>query len=218
MDTTLLVHPDDLAAESVTRPNSINGSNEPLYDNLVYNSAGQPSLSFFQRAFNAAANGFGDTNMDVAGMLTTGTKFRVMAIELHFFSGLTVANGGEAPAAAAKLQAIDDLIAAIQTAWLEIYVNGTTLQSRIPALLLPPSVGVSGLVGLSDTTTAGAAQRSSVVYGSFSGQPFEVPPFTLDPNVAFNFKLNWPGNGVALPSGQNGRIGCYLRGQKFRNA
>lgn len=217
MDTTLLVHPNQLGAENPTRPDTVNGSNEPLYDNLVYAAAGQGSLAFFQRGFNQATNGYGDTNMQTAGMLTTGTKFRVMGIEIHFWSGLAVAGFGEAETVT-KLQAIDDLIAAIQTAWLEIYINGTVLQSRIPALLLPPSVGISAAVALSDTTTAAAAQRSSMVYGSFSGPLFEVPPFTLEANTAFNFKLNWPGAGVALPSNVAGRIGCYLRGQMFRNA
>ncbi len=218
MDTTQLVHPDTIGAENPTRPNTVNGSNEPLYDNLVYASAGQQSLSFFQRGFNAAPNLYGDTNMDTGGQLTTGTKFRVMGIECQFFSGLPVAAGAGAPAGAVKLQYIDDLLAAIQTGWLEIYINGTVLQSRIPLILLPPTTGVAGLAALSDSTTPGATQRSSLVYGSLSGPAFEVPPFTLEPNTAFNFKVSWPGNGVALPSGVNGRIGIYLRGQKFRNA
>jgi hypothetical protein len=53
-------------------------------------------------------------------------------------------------------------------------------------------------------------------YSRWGGRPYFInPQIMLAPTQNFNISLNWP-TAVAMPSGQNGRIGIVLDGLQYR--
>lgn len=65
---------------------------QPLYHIQSYAAAGTTlSYTFFNTAVGSATNGFSDTNMDSASVLSAGKRFAVFGIAVAFFPGAATA-------------------------------------------------------------------------------------------------------------------------------
>lgn len=214
MDFTTPTQLQNLQNLNVVRPGQVEALNEPLYDFGTYAAAGQTQLAFFATPRGQSGKTYGDTNMELAGSLSAGNQFEVRAIEIAFFPGVAIA-GVAAPATVPEFA--DDVYKVYSSsAWIEINVLNKTYQ-RIPLCLAPPSTRENINAALSDTTTAGAGQRTAINYAAWCGPVFQVTPFQILNNMNFGVTLNWSA-AVPLPSGQAGRIGVILRGIKYRNS
>jgi hypothetical protein len=211
MNTTDPTPLDQQGSLSTVRPGMVNATNEPLYSFNTYASAGQTQLTFFQTVVGSAANGYGDTNMELAGQISAGNQFEARGLEVVFQPGINT--GLIQQPEANKLAYGDDVLAAFSLGWVEIYTLNKLYQ-RMPMWLCPPSTRLNLQSALSDTTTAAASQRSSVNYGAMAGPAWDLCPFTLQPSMQFKITLNWA-TAQALPSGVAGRIGVVLRGIKY---
>lgn len=202
-----------LAQYNVNRPDAIEALQWNLYDTLTCAAAGQTQLQFFQTPKGQNGKTFADTNMTIAGALPAPQSFLVQTIELYFVPGDAIAAIG---ASAANGFIKDTFSFYTGKAWLEFYIGSKAYLDESPLMKFPPRCGLGGFAALSDTTTAGAGQSSSIGYAQASGPVFELnPPILLVPNQNFNITLNWP---VAIALTVAGSCLCNMSGILYRNS
>jgi hypothetical protein len=99
---------------------------------------------------------------------------------------------------------------------LELFIGSKAYLDESPLLKFPPANGLSGFAALSDTTTAGASQGTSVTYASAGGMPYELnPPILLVPTQNFKVTLNWP---TVQTLTANANVVVNLSGVLYRNS
>lgn len=194
-------------------PSSTEAIKWNLYDTLAYAQAGQQSLTFFQSPVGQNGKTYADTNMQAAGALPNPQRFLVTGIELYFFPGDAVAAIG---ASAANNYIKDVNLFWNSPAWLQFFIASKPYLNESPLLKFPPPNGLAGWAALSDTTTAGAGQASSISYATACGDCFDMnPPILLTTNTNFNINLNWP---ALVPLALAGTVKCNLSGLLYRKS
>lgn len=233
----------ELATWAVVRPDAVEAIRQPLYDTLLYPTAGQTQLRFFLNPQGAGLSaspgqannpkGFADTNMELAGQLPSPKAFLATSIEIIFEPGsVSTANtftpqvvSGPAGAGVATTPTIGQITPAIaqndvqnvlQSGWLEFFLISKSYLQNARGDSFPPKshIAYDGAV-----SAGGTLSVLAVACGARAvGRPFYVnPPVLIMPNTNFSVTINWP-SAVATPSGFNGRMICRLDGFLYRNA
>lgn len=233
----------ELGAYAVMRPDAVEAVRQPLYDTILYPTAGLTQMRFFQNpqgqglsASPGQANnpkGFADTNMELAGQLPSPKAFLCTSIEVIFEPGsVSTANtftpqvvSGPAGAAVVTSATIgqitpaaaqNDVQAVLQSGWLDMFLISKSYLQNARGDSFPPK---SHIAYDGSVSAGGALQVMAVACGSRAvGRPFYVnPPVLIMPSTNFSVSLNWP-SAVATPSGFNGRVMIRLDGFLYRNA
>lgn len=196
----------------VTRPGMGEGIKSSLYDFQTYAAAGQTSLTFFQIPVGQSGKTIADTNMKVAGQLSTGNVFVVQGIELYLFPGTLPMIQG---VAAGAVNFTNDIYTVAKSGSLTMKVLDKDYVTEAPLGRFPPRTGLE--VEAAAATTV-AASQPTMDYARMNGQPYNVnPDVTLESNMSFSVTLNWPA-AVALPSTVDARIGVVLNGILYRRS
>lgn len=199
---------------------------DPLYDFVVYPSAGATQLSFFstpQGQGTTSAPGasgsktLADTNMDTSSQLGKGNQFYVTGLEMLFFPSNPIGDGGLGISAVGAF--VNNVYNVGKSGVVTLEVgSGRTYIQQGPLQLFPPSTRLAIAAALASTgNTAVATSVGEINYATWSGEVYTIVPLLLDANQTFTFKVTWPAV-VAAASGADHRMGARLRGYRIRNA
>lgn len=210
---------------------------QPLYDRVVYPTAGALNFAFFQNPIGggatsesgvAAGSGkvLADTNMTQNGLLPAPQAFWAESIEVYCDPGSSnVANTfttqppvGAAAAAAAAVQAgSHDVNIILNAGTLELTIGTKRYFVNGPLYKFPPARQKRLDVGLGIHTTAGIQEVTKDMLW-VQGEPCRLDPGIGIP-TSMNFAVNVAFGAVqATPSGFNARLGVELGGWLFRAA
>lgn len=233
----------ELGAYGVMLPDAVEAIRQPLYDSLLYATAGATTLRFFQNPLGQGLSsspgqannpkGLADTNMELAGQLPSPKAFLATSIEIIFEAGsVATANtftplGPSGPRGAlpstngtlaqmGPAEALNDIQAVLQSGWLQFYVIAKDYLNLARGDSFPPKSHLSFEGAVSAGGTLNILEIG--VAGRAVGRPFYLnPPLLLMPSTNFSVNMNWP-SAIATPSGFNGRMICRLDGFMYRNA
>ena len=226
--------PQDFNDRRVTNPAMSEVTQQPLYDHLLYPAAGTQLLAFFQSqvgsglttALGAAAGGTKtpqDTNMALAGQLSSGQEFMITSIEVLFFPGSVSTTNTYtidaltfflAAASAVPTAQVDDVNVFYQGGLFELFILNKPYLQDAPLMKFPPSVslGIDGAIASNSATTA----EVGFAVANPRGPVYALnPEISIQSSMNFAANLRWPG-AVAMPSGFNARVGCTLNGYMLR--
>ena len=221
----------------VTKLGDVEVIKTSLYDTLLYPTAGNAAMNFFQNPIGqglSASPGnanqpkaLSDTNMTNAGSLPAPQGFFVQSVEVDFeagsvntantFTPQTVASSAAAPAAATgivQIGAINDAAAVLGSGSLQFNIGPKPYLQEAPLYRFPPKCRFevdAAFAGNSATTANfGAGKLKS------GGRPYQLNPgLAIMTSQNFVVQLLWPVV-VATPSGFNGRVRVILDGWLFR--
>lgn len=214
------VNPTPLSQQqkfTAVRPGEWEAVNEPLYDSFTYAFAGTTAqYRLFSTPIGQGGKSFADTNMELAGQLSAGIRFEVRAIELLIVPGVLPSPAATvSTTTAGQSNFINDVWSIFKAGYLQFDILAKPYLRAAPLGNFPCTKRLDIAAALSDTSTAGATQMNRIAYGAMGGQQFAITPVMLDPNMNFNVTLNFPST-TALPSGQDAKVFCFLRGIKTR--
>lgn len=160
-----------------------------LYDRQVYAQAGQTLISFFGRNPSLVAED--DCNLRSGkSEISSSQAFIVCGVSCHFEPGADQTSVGAT--AATSLVALDDFLIVersgrlvFRTGTREDYIENGPL-ARFPPMVQPVIGGA-----ISDTTTAGAAQRTAIQNVFLSGEMYPVTPKVIMPGDQFELSAKW---------------------------
>jgi hypothetical protein len=205
-----------------------------LYDTLVYPTAGQIAMTFFQNPIGAGASAspgnagnvkaLSDTNMQLGGQLPAPEGFWVESIELLVIPGASAATTTTftnqvptnfAVAAAAGLQAGGHDVSAIVSSGSLLFTVGAKPYLKEANLLrFPPQCRMEYAWDIATSSgTVGETIKESVHAG---GRVYGIDPgIAIPTGQNFQVQLAWPVI-VATPSTFNASVKVILDGWKFR--
>ena len=213
-----------LAGHRATLANIQDQIYSPLYDSATFTHNSTTSLSFFavprgQGTTSApGATGtktYNDTNLQLAGQLALGNRFYCTGIEFQIFPGVNPGRGGVADSTAGYFT--NDIYTLAKSAYVQFTIQNRDYCIDGPLLNFPPANRLTGYAAAATNLTTGAATYSEVEYASIGGAPYNIVPLYIEATQAFSVNVFWPA-AVSLPSTQNARIFCRLRGRLIRNA
>ena len=224
----------DFDKYSVASPNQSTIVRQRLYDYQIYPQAGVTQLSFFQNPIGAGvtsaigavvgtAKTQWDTNMNLAGQLSSGMKFLCTSIEIRFVAGRDATANTFLPAnpsvfaavaAAAVAGQLNDVLTFNESGQLEFNVLDKNILRETPLGAFPSKTYVGQDVGIASNSATTA--EVATVTGRAMGRPYYLDvPVALEPAMNFVVNLKWPA-AVAMPSGFNARVGVILDGFAIR--
>jgi len=219
----------------VTSANFSQSILQPLYDSILYPAAGSQLLQFFQSPQGAgvttalgaavgATKTIADTNMQLAGTLSSGLQFLAEGIDIAFFPGSVATASTYTPATVGFFNATASLanIAAqfndpnifYQAGVVTFSVLTVPYLTDTPPLKFPPRACFDLSAAIASNAAATSFIGGAVLRAG--GYPNELnPPIALFPATSFNVSITYPAV-VAMPSGFNGRAVVTLQGWTFR--
>ena len=221
---------------AVNRPGEPEVIRQTLYDHEILPGAGVTQLNFFQSPIGqGVASALGapvgsrktraDTNMTLAGQLSTLLNFVIQKIEVSIEVGSSLeddtytpvsAGNFDAAASQALTEPANDVETFYRSGWLELEIGNKLYLIEAPLGKFPPSTQT--VIDSSVATNSATVGITQYRKGNRAGRPYFVDPaLSLMSNQNFVVRLNWPG-AVALPSTFNARIGVTLDGVTFRAA
>lgn len=206
---------------------------QPLYDTLLYPTAGAQNLLFFSAGQGAgvtaqpggagAVKALADTNLDEGGKLS-GEAFFIHSIEVAFQPGSSAAAATFAiqipstliaVAAAASQSGEHDVNAFYTGGALELFIGGANdVQfSDAPLLAFPPRAhfDLMGAIASNSATTALVSKAKMRAAGAVN---MLNPGLGIAPGRLFGVRLLWPA-AVATPSGFNGQVQVKMNGWRM---
>ena len=225
----------DFAKALVVKMGAVECIRQPLYDHVLYPTAGVAQLPFFQFPFGqglSASPGnanntkaLTDTNLEGgnAGMLPAPQAYWVESIELDFQPGsVATANtftpqvpGNTVAAATAAVQAgAHDVNAFYSSGALNFTVGAKSYYQEGPLYRFPSRSSLRLYCSVaSNSATAVECVKEKM---NNDGEVVKLDPgIGIMTSMNFQVSLNWPAV-VATPSGFNGRAGVYLSGWLYR--
>lgn len=210
---------------------------QPLYDRMLYPTAGLQQIQFFTLPIGngfsseplaaAGAKTLADTNMTQNGQLPAPQAFWLEDIQVYVEAGDTAtANlfSDIAPlqvlavaAAAAGNAGIIDKYAILGSGYLTLTIGQKPYFTDGPMYTFPPKhrMRLDGAIGNADTTTHNSVLMAALYA---DGEPRRiVPGLGLATGFNFGVTVNYPVL-VATPSGFNARMKVALGGWLFRAA
>jgi hypothetical protein len=236
-----ILSPDYLLAHRVGIPGQKDVIWNPLYDFAAFPSGGFAGnqVAFFanqQGQGTSSAPGVGtnvpktqfDTNLQAPNQLTLGNEFYAIGSETLWYPGVNNATntpfgilpgrGNVAPTNTGQF--LNDVwevgnqgFKALKVGTDRYYIQDGPLQLFPPTTRLAVAAAVAEIGPSSTSTGVG----NEIVYAAWSGEPYTVVPIYIQTNQLFTVFYFFP-TGIALPSGQIGRIGERLRGYLIRQA
>lgn len=177
-----------------------------FYDIQPYQQAGHQMLSYFGR--NPSGLSIEDTNLlGGTSQLAASQAFLACALSVQFTPGADRTMLG-APGTA--LAAVDDFIAVAESGRVN-FKTGTAKEyvSNGPLRRFPAATQLAYDGSASDTTTAGAGQRTIVQLPKIQGPLYEFTPKLMMPLEVFTFETRWD---KAVAVSANGKIEARLYG------
>lgn len=194
---------------------------QPLYHIQSYAAAGTTlQYTFFNTAVGSATNGFSDTNMDSASVLSAGKRFAIFGIAVAFFPGAATAVTQGTTANIVPANAANDAKVVLEgIANLQLTVLDKPYYQIAPLAYLPAGFGAY----VSATSVANAQQtaaNASFVSGyANNGVPFVAAsrrlrvPIPIPQQVRFGVTINLQST-IAISTAS--RIGVFLDGVLIR--
>ena len=197
---------------AVNRPGEPEVIRQMLYDHELYPLAGVTQLNFFQNpigqgvttALGAAAGTRktrADTNMTLSGQLSTLVNFVIQKIMLTIDVGSVTTDNTytqepagqfNAAAAAALVQAVNDVETFFRSGWLELEIGNKLYLIEAPLGKFPPHWQT--VIDSSVSTNSATVGITLFRRASQAGRPyFTDPALSLMSNQNFVVRLNWPG-------------------------
>ncbi len=226
----------DFDRYSVTNPRYSQVLRQPLYDYLLYPTAGAAQFLFFttpigQGITSAVGAVAGtpktkwDTNMQQGGTLPSGKRQMVEGIQVDFKPGSVATTNTYTIAAMLSFNAtaaatvgeawVNDVTKFYQSGQLEFKVLDLVVHSNQPLIKFPPQQQFV-LDAAIATNSSGAAGELIAAKAGITGPACELsPPIALEPTVSFSVALNFPA-AVTTTSGFNARVGVILDGYEQR--
>jgi hypothetical protein len=211
----------DIASHRVTVPGTQDEIYAPLYDSILYPTAGLTQINFFSlpigQGVTSAAGATGvkteaDTNMTNSGLLPKGNSFYCTGLEFNLIPGALPGNTG---ALATTGQNLNDVYAVARNGWFRFRIQNRDYVLDAPLGVAPPlnRLAVS-------STPASVVTATTIVqadYAAFAGAPYNIVPVWIEANQAFAVQVNFP-VAVAITANTTSRLTCRLRGRLIRDA
>lgn len=204
-----------------------------LYDTMLYPTAGQAALNFFQtqqgqglsaqpgNANNPKSQA--DTNMELSGQLPSPQGFWIESVEVYVEPGsvntantFTLLTPEQAPAAAAiTAQAgSHDVNAIYQSGALVLTIGQKPYLREAPLMRFPPRKRKEAQFAIANNSATAVLALAETAVAD--GRPyFTMPGLPIMTSQNFGVSLQWPAV-VATPSGFNAQVRVALQGWLFR--
>lgn len=210
---------------------------QPLFDWIIYPTAGIAQLLFFQNPQGAgnssqpiaaaAAKTAGDTNMTQNGQLPAPQAFWIDGIEVAVDPGssatanlfaIQVPTLFNATAAATVQAGENDVNAILSSGVLSLTVMQKEYYRESPLYRFPPRAGIriDAAVAAAGTNAQPAGFGKAKLRAAGQGVRLD-PGLGIPTSANFAVTCSWPAL-VTTPSGFNARVGCFLNGWLFRAA
>lgn len=187
---------------------------QPQYDFQTYATAGATQFTFFQTTIGAGGTTLADTSIRSAGQFPRPQEFLITGIQVYFRPGEEPETVGLADDA--QQDFVNDVFAVLfGNAWLELFIGSKPYLQDGPLAKFTQQFKLMGDSAISDSSTAGASQKSVISYATHCGRYYSITPVKLPANQNFNVNINFPA-AVATPSGNDARIGVILDGFLYR--
>lgn len=202
-----------LQAYNVNRAGQFEVIWQPTYDYQVYGAAGATTFTFFQNTVGSAgAPTLADSNIRSAGQFPRPQEFLVTGIQVLFTPGNAVALAAQAIATAQEnWNDVSDVM--FGNAFLDLFIGSKSYLQDGPLAKFTQQFRLTGTADQSDTTTAGASQKTFVDYSVHAGRYYSITPVKIPANQNFNVTLNFP---ALIPIAVDGTIGVILDGFLYR--
>lgn len=213
----------ELQAYAVNRKGQYEGIRQSLFDFQTYAAAGQTSLIFYQVPIGQGGKTIDDTNIEIAGALPQPKHHLTESIELRFFPGVnpvTLTTGAGGTIAASNFT--NDVYTFHKSGSLQYFIGSKTYLEESPLGRFPPKTSLESEFAVSiaqnQAVAADLENEITMDISYMKGRPYFVNPATLLIPVQ-NFKVStlWA-TAVALPSGQDARIGAVNDGVLYRQS
>ena len=197
----------------VNRRGEVEAVRQSLYDFQTYASAGQTELIFFQVPQGQGGKTIDDTNMEIAGSLPRPKEQLVESIEVYFYPGVDIGQFGTQ----AESEWSNDVQAVAESGNLDFFIGSKSYLTEAPIGRFPPKVRLYAESAYADGgANAVTNQQIRYDYSAMAGRPYFMDPeIRLIHTQNFAVRLRW-NTAVALPSGQDARIGVVLDGVLYR--
>lgn len=213
----------ELQAYAVNRKGQYEGIRQSLFDFQSYASAGQTSLAFFQVPIGQGGKTIDDTNMDISGSLAQPKHHLTESIELRFFPGVlpvTLLSGVAGTIAASNFT--NDVYTFQKSGSLRFFIGSKAYLEESPLGRFPPKTQLTSEFAVSvaqnQAVAADLENQISMDISYMDGRPYFINPATLlIPVQNFVVSTLWA-TAVALPSGQDARIGVVNDGVLYRQS
>jgi len=205
---------EDFNRYAVNRKDQIEVVRQSLYSFETYVMAGQSTLTFFANPVGSGGRTLADTNMTLAGQIPSGQRYALQTMEVYFIPGVFPSAANAAPGIDNHVNDIWEVYTS--DAWLELKIGSKPYLQEAPLVRMPPSTRLIGFAGLSDSTTAAAAQFQRTSHIAASGAVYRIEPvLLLEPNQNFSVTVNWP---ALVPISVSGTLGVVMGGVQARNS
>jgi hypothetical protein len=196
----------------------------PLYDSILYPTAGQLQFNFFSlpigQGVTSAPGATGvkteaDTNMTNSGLLPKGNSFYCTGIE---FNLLPYGVPGNTGALATTGQFLNDVYNVSRNGWFRFRIQNRDYALDAPIGVAPPINRLAVASTPASVVTATTIVQSD--YASMAGAPYNINPVLIESNQGFSVQVNFPAlvpitlGAAATPT----RFTCRLRGRLIRDA
>ncbi len=211
----------ELHRYNVNRAGQAEGIVQPLYDYQTYNgAAGQTSLRFFALPIGQGvpAKTLADTNMEGAGQMPAPKEQLVTAIQVVFMPGVPTSTDGlpSTTGVAAPGNNWNDVYTVFRSGYLDFFIGSKSYLIDAPVGKFSNDFRLAGSAAVAlETDGAGPVGQTIVDYATFAGPIYQISPVRLTSNQNFDVTLRWP-EAIALPSGNDARIGVILMGFQYR--
>lgn len=213
----------ELQAYAVNRKGQYEGIRQSLFDFQSYASAGQTSLAFFQVPIGQGGKTIDDTNMDISGSLAQPKHHLTESIELRFYPGVlpvTLLSGVAGTIAASNFT--NDVYTFQKSGSLRFFIGSKAYLEESPLGRFPPKTNLCSEFAVSvaqnQAVAADLENQISMDISYMGGRPYFINPATLlIPVQNFVVSTLWA-TAVALPSGQDARIGVVNDGVLYRQS
>lgn len=213
----------ELQAYAVNRKGQYEGIRQSLFDFQTYQAAGQTSLVFFQVPIGQGGKTIDDTNMDISGSLAQPKHHLTESIEIRFFPGVlpvTLTTGAGGSIAASNFS--NDVYTFAKSGSLRYFIGSKAYLEESPLGRFPPKTKLDSeyavALAQSQAIAADLENQISMDISYMCGRPYFINPATLlIPVQNFSVSTLWA-TAVALPSGEDARIGVVNDGVLYRQS
>ncbi len=213
----------ELQAYAVNRKGQYEGIRQSLFDFQVYASGGQTSLAFYQVPIGQGGKTIDDTNMEIQGALPQPKHHLTESIELRFFPGVlpvTLTTGAGGTIVASNFS--NDVYTFAKSGSLRYFIGSKAYLEESPLGRFPPKTKLESEFAVSiaqnQAVAADLENEITMDISFMNGRPYFINPATLlIPVQNFNVTTLWA-TAVALPSGQDARIGAVNDGVLYRQS
>ena len=192
---------------------------QPLYHIQSYAAAGSLQFTFFNVTNGASGvNGYSDTNMTTASILSAGNRYLIRSVSVFFTSGVSP----QVYNSTSMTSYLNDVKAVLEaTAYLQFDLNDKPYLRVAPLTYFPAGFGVFAPHASQNPLQASAADKVSYSSHATNGFPAKgaihqlTVPLVIPELFRFQATLNFASL-ATLPSSTAGRIGVVLNGLLIR--